>query len=136
MNKEKATAYIIKELGKHHTRNEIITALCEQMGLNWREAGQLIQEVESQHGRTIAARQSPLIIIFAIGLLIMGIGLTINNTLFFMDFFQSKNYVLSVDNALEIRTAYYQAGSLLVGISLIIGGVLGSWQTISKLLKE
>ena len=32
MDKEKATEFVIKELGKHHDRNEIIRALCEQMG--------------------------------------------------------------------------------------------------------
>jgi len=136
MNKEKATEFVIKELGKHHNRNEIITALCEQMGLNWREAGQLVQEIESQHGRTIAARQSPFIIIFGVGLLVLGIGITCYNTMFFLDFFQLQHDVLSVDNALEIRAAYYRAGALLVGISMIIGGIVGIWETISKLFRE
>jgi hypothetical protein len=136
MNKEKATEYVIRELGKHHNRNEIITALCEQMGLNWREAGQLVQEIESHHGHAIAARQSPIIIILGIGLLIVGIGLTCYSSIFFINFFQSQHDVLSIDNALEMRAAYYQAGSLIVGISMIIGGIAGSWKTISKLLKE
>jgi len=136
MNKEKATEFVIKELGKHHNRNEIITALCEQMGLNWREAGQLVQEIESQHGRTIAARQSPFIIIFGVGLLVLGIGITCYNTMFFLDFFQLQHDVLSVDNALEIRAAFYRAGALLVGISMIIGGIVGIWETISKLFRE
>jgi hypothetical protein len=136
MNKEKATEFVIRELGKHHNRNEIITALCEQMGLNWREAGQFVQEIESQHGRAIAARQSPIIIILGIGLLIAGIGITCYNSIFFLNFFQSRHDVLSVDNALEMRAAYYRAGSLVVGISMIVGGIVGSWETISKLLKE
>ena len=135
MNKEKATEFVIRELGKHHNRNEIITALCEQMGLNWQEAGKLVQEIESQHGRAIAARQSPIVIVLGIGLLIVGIGLTCYESMFFMNFFQSRHDVLSVDNALEIRSVYYQAGSLLTGISMIIGGIVGSWEVISKLLK-
>jgi len=136
MNKEKATEFVIKELGKHHNRNDIITTLCEKGGLNWREATQFIQEVESKHGRVIASRQSPLIIIFGICLLILGVGLTFYNLIFFMDFFQARHDVLSIDNAMQIRAVYYRAGSLVVGISMMIGGVTGSWETISKMFKE
>ena len=136
MNKEKATEFVIRELSKHHNRNDIIKALCEQMGLNWREAGQLVQEIESQHGRTIAARQSPIIVIFGVGLLVLGLGITCYNTMFFINFFQLPHDSLSMDNALDIRAAYYRAGALLVGVSMIIGGIVGSWETISKLFKE
>lgn len=136
MDKEKATQFVIKELGKHHNRNEIIVALCEQMGLNWREAELLIQEIESQHGRAITVRQSPIIIILAIGLLVVGMGLIGYNFLFFINFFQEQHNALSVDGALEIREVYYRVGSLITGICMVIGGVIGSWKTISNLLKE
>ncbi len=136
MNKETATEYVIRELGKHRNRNEIIMTLCERTSLNWQQAGQFIQEVESQHGRRIAVRQSPIIIMLGIGLLLAGIGLTCYSTLFFMNFFQARHDVLSIDNALEMRAAYYRAGSLFVGISMMVGGVAGAWETVSKLFKE
>jgi hypothetical protein len=136
MDKEKATEFVVKELGKHHSRNEIIIALCEQMGLNWQKAEQLVQEIESQHGRAIAARQSPIIIILGIGLLVTGMGIALYNSLFFINYFQAQHNALSVSDALEIRTAYYRAGSLIVGLSMITGGMVGSWKTISNLFKE
>ena len=136
MDKEKATEFVIKELGKHHDRNEIIRALCEQMGLNWGEAGKLVQEVEAGHGRAIAARQSPIIIVFGVGLLIVGLGITCYSSVFLISFFQSGHDALSIDNALDMRSAYYRFGSLALGISMIIGGLVGSWQTIASLFKE
>lgn len=55
---------IIKELSHHHSRNDIITKICDQSMLTWKEADSLLTEVETQNKRKIAARQSPLLIFF------------------------------------------------------------------------
>ena len=136
MNKEEATQFVVRELGRHHNRNEIIMTLCERMGFNWKEAERFVLEIESQHGRVIAARQSPIIIVLGIGLLIIGTGLTIYNLLFFVDYFSAQHNAFSVEGALEIRTMYYRVGSLLVGIAMIASGIVGSWKTISKLFND
>jgi hypothetical protein len=136
MNREEATQFVVRELGRHHNRNEIIVALCERMGLGWKEAECLVLEVESQHGRSIAARQSPIIIVLGIGLLVIGMGWSIYNMLFFVDYFSSQHNALSIEGALEIRTMYYRAGSLLVGIAMVVSGIVGSWGTISKLFND
>jgi hypothetical protein len=136
MDKDKATEFVVSELGKHHSRNEIIVALCEQMGLDWREAELLVQEIESQHGREIAARQSPLILIFGISLFITGLGLTCYNSFFFFDFFQSSHTDLTLDTAFELRALILRTVSLIAGIAMIVGGITGSWKTISKWISE
>lgn len=87
MDREKATEFVVKELGKHHSRNEIIVALCEQMGLNWREAELLVQEIESQQDRAIAIRQSPVLITLGIGIFLAGAWLTLNSALYITNFF-------------------------------------------------
>ena len=112
MNKEKATEFVVKELGKHHNRNEIIIALCEQMRLNWHEAELFVQETESQQDRAIAIRQSPVIIILGIGILLVGIGMALNSSLYIINFFRSQHNTFSVMDALELRTLYLQAGAL------------------------
>ena len=53
---EELTSLIIKELGKHRDRKEITRKVCEQAGLNWKEAEQLIVLVEARHRRTITTR--------------------------------------------------------------------------------
>jgi hypothetical protein len=134
MNKEKVTEFVISELGKHHSRNEIITTLCEKGRLHWSEAEKLVQEIEAEHGHTITARQSPIIIVLGVGLLIIGIGLTIYNAIFFINFFQTQHEVISVNSVFDARAIYYRSGALIAGILMIIGGLSGSWKTISDLL--
>ncbi|CAG1013344.1 hypothetical protein ANAEL_04675 [Anaerolineales bacterium] len=136
MDKEEATQFVVRELGRHHNRNEIIMALCERMGLNWKEAERFVLEVETHQGRTIAARQSPIILILGIGLFVVGTGLTIYNLLFFVDYFSSQHNAFSMEGALELRAMYYRVGSLLAGIAMIISGIVGSWKTISKLFMD
>ena len=136
MDQETAAEFVIKELGKHHSRNEIIVALCENMEINWPEAEQFLREIEQEHGREITARQSPLIIVLGLGLLIVGLGLTCYNSFFFYDFFQSQHTGFTVDNALEMRAVFYRTVSLVAGIAMIVGGIMGSWKSIASLLKE
>ena len=134
MNKEKATEFVVKELGKHHNRNDIIVTLCEQMKLNWREAELLVQEIESQQGRAIAIRQSPIIIVLGVGILLAGIWITFSNFLFFVGFFQSQHDTFSVMGTLELRALTIRAGSLISGLAMIAGGVIGSWKFFYRLL--
>lgn len=136
LNKEQATDFVIKELGKHRSQNEIIVALCEKTGANWAEAEKFLRQVEAQHGKTITARQSPILIIFGIGLLIVGLAITVNSSLYFVNYFQASHTAISVDEALGLRSFYLQLLSLLTGLGLIVGGLIGSWQTVSKLLQE
>jgi hypothetical protein len=57
---EELTAFIIKELGKLRSQQGFIQKVCEQGGLNWKDAERLITFVEAQHKGTIASRQTPL----------------------------------------------------------------------------
>jgi hypothetical protein len=55
MNNEELTSLIIKELGKHRERQDIVSKICEQSTLSWGEAERLVAEVEGQNKRKIAA---------------------------------------------------------------------------------
>jgi hypothetical protein len=136
MDKEKAVQFVIQELGKHHSREQITIALCEKWGFVWGNAEQLIREVEAAHGREITARQSPLILILGGVIFVTGLGLLINGSLFFINFLKAQSNGFSLDTALQLRTAYLQGGSLLAGIGMIIGALIGCWEQISNLLKE
>lgn len=136
MDKEKAADFVVKQLGKHHNRNEITLALCERMDLGWNEASRLVQEIESQNSRAIAARQSPIIIIFGVAIFIAGLGLTCYNSLYFVNYFQSQHNGVSLNAALELNTAYYRVGYLLTGLALMVSGIVGCWKTLSTFLKK
>ena len=68
---EELTKLIIKRLGKHHDRNEIIRSVCEESTLNWSEAEKLIDQVAAEHASTIAARQRPFLVFVSVGTLIL-----------------------------------------------------------------
>ena len=129
---EKLTNLIIKELGKHRSRNELVRAVCEQGVLNWADANRLIKQVEEQHRRTIATRQSPLLLFFSFGMLIIGVGLLIYNLQFFADLFQRE----TLDQLLSLRTSYYKIGSSLTGFGMLVGGMIGLWKTLLPLFGE
>ncbi len=132
MNKEQATQFVIKELGKHHNKNEIIVTLCEQMKINWRDAEKFISEVELQHKRSIASKQSPLIIFLSVMVLIGGLYLTINNGLYFFQYFITTHDTFSITGALDLRILYLRIGSFITGISMFLGGAIGLGKLFSK----
>jgi hypothetical protein len=80
MDQNAATQYVIRELGRHTQRNDIILYLCEQLKCSWSDAEKFIRDVEQKNRKTIAARQSPLLIVIGVftvigGLVLAGYGL-------------------------------------------------------------
>jgi hypothetical protein len=136
MDKEMAVQFVIQELGKHHSREQITMTLCEKWGFVWGNAEQLIREVEAAHGREITTRQSPLILILGGVIFVTGLWLCINSSLFFVRFLQAQANGPSLETALQLRTAYIQGGSFLASIGMMVGSVIGCWEQISNLLKE
>jgi hypothetical protein len=63
-------------------------------------------------------------------------GLAIYNLLFFVDYFSTQHNTFSVEGAMELRTMYYRAGSLLTGLAMTAGGGIGNWKTISRLFSD
>ena len=130
MTNEELTNLIIKDLGKHQDRKEIIRKVAENGHLNWTEAERFVDEVATQNKKKIAARQSPLLIFFSIGFLILGIGLLVYNLKFVMDFFQRD----TVGQILGLQSGYYRVAELVTGVGMTIGGFYGIWKTLADLL--
>ncbi len=129
---EEFTTFIIKELGKHHDRKEIIRRLCEQSQLNWNEAEQLIALVEAQHKRTIAVRQTPLLLFLSIGTLVIGLGLLAFNMQVLLAFFQ-KDLLAQV---LSVQSGYYRLIGLITGLAMTIGGMAGLWRAFGAIFPD
>jgi len=129
---EELTNLIIKELAKHHDRKNIIQKVCEGSNLNWTEAEHLVRQVETQHRRKIAGRQSPLLVVLSIGTLLLGLGLLAYNMQFLIHFFQKD----ILGQIVSLRSGYYEVAGLLTGLSMTIGGLYGLWKTLTSLLPD
>ena len=126
MNKETATDFVIRELGKHHSRNDIIQRLCEVTSMNWGQAEDFVREVETKNASTIAQKQSPLITFIGVLTIIAGFGLsmwvayeTLNGYIIFL---------LSFPIPYLGNITYF-----VVGIGMIAGGIRGMWETLTRL---
>jgi hypothetical protein len=129
---EELTNLIIKKLGKHHDRNDIISIVCERSTLSWTEAAKLIEQIEVEHGSIIAGRQRPFLILVSAGTLILGIGLLFYNSQFFIGFFQRGVF----EQIISLQGGYYRVIGLLTGVGMAVGGLLGLGKSVWPLLKE
>ena len=132
MNKEELIELVIRELGKHHERRDIVARICEQSTLGWGEAEQLVAEVESQHKRKIAARQGPFLVLVSIGTLVIGLGLLIYNIELIAAIFNKD----LLGQILSLRSGYLQLVSLVTGLGMTVGGLYGIWNALTALMPE
>ena len=132
MNKEELTPFIIKELGRHRERQDIVNRICEKSTLSWTEAEQMIDEVESQNRRTIAGRQGPLLIFLSIATMILGIALIAYNMEILLAIFQQD----LLGQILSLQSGYYRAAALITGLAMAVGGLYGLWTSLASLLPE
>lgn len=129
---EELTAFIVRELTKHHDRKEIVRKVCERGGLDWKDAERLVDLVEAQHGRTIATRQTPLLLFFSIGTLLLGIGLMAMNLQPLLAFFQKD----VIGQVLSAQGGYYQILGLVTGLGMSTGGLVGLWKAMGAIFPE
>lgn len=129
---EELTTFIIKELTKHHDRKDIIQKICERWGMNWKDAERLITLVESNHKRTIATGQTPLLLFLSIGTLLLGIGLLAFNMQVLLAFFQKD----VLGQVLSLQGSYYRIVGLITGLGMTAGGLVGLWKAFGAIFPE
>lgn len=128
MNDEELTNLVIKELSKHHERQDIVQRVCEQSSLNWSQAERLIAEIEAKNKKKIAARQGPFLIIVSIGTLLLGIGLLAYNMELIVAIFNKD----LLGQILSLQSGYYRLAALVTGLGMTIGGFYGVWTTLAS----
>ena len=132
MNTEELTDMIIRELGKHHDRKEIVRKICEASTLDWRGAEKLLADVEAEHKGKIAARQGPLLMLLSIGTLLLGIGLVAYNIEILVAIFSSD----LLGQILGVRSGYYRIAALITGLGMTVGGLYGVWTTLASFFPD
>lgn len=132
MNQDQITNLIIKELGKNHDRQEIVRKICEVSTMNWGEAEKLVQDVESQNKRKIAAKRGPFLIFVSIGTLLLGIALLVYNMEILIAIFNRD----LLGQVLSLQSGYYRIVSLVTGFGMTIGGFYGVWTTLGSFFPD
>lgn len=123
---EQLTQKVVAQLSKQRSRNEIIRMVCEESGVNWSEAEQLVKEVEAQHAHAIARRQSPLMIFLSIGSLLIGAAMLAYSAEFFMALFHEQ----ALEMILSARSGYLRLIGALTGTGMVVGGLIGLYDTL------
>lgn len=126
MNEQQAIDFVIRELGHHGQRNEIIRQLCEYGGMSWGQAEKFILKVESEHKQKIAARQSPLIA--TIGGITILVGLVIAINIILRTLQGEIIFLLSIPIPYSGNIAYF-----VTGMAMIAGGLRGTWSVLRNL---
>ncbi len=130
MNKEETTTFIINELGRQRDRNDILLILCRELDIEWKQAERLIQDVEAAGGQQIARRQSPLLIVIGLAVIIGGLALITYGIWYFWTFTQ-------LDPTQQLVTSQYlylAAGSMITGLAMIVGGIIGFRKVLAGIL--
>ena len=126
MNQQEATDFVIRELGKHRQRNDIIHKLCETGGMNWGDAEKFMRRVEAENKSAIARKQSPLITLMGIGTIILGLALTL-----WVAIETLQGYIIFF---LSFPVPYL--GNIfyfITGLAMLLGGMWGMWDTIIRI---
>jgi hypothetical protein len=127
--------FVVREYGRHRSRDEIIRALSEQHYLAWSEAHELMAQIERDHGRKIALRQSPFFIILGVVTIIGGCILMARSG-YYLYWMYSRGPELSGIAAISMsRSLVYMCVQLVTGLAMVLGATIGLGQTIKGLFK-
>lgn len=128
MNDE-LTTFIIKELDRHHDRKKIIQKVCKKGGLYWKEAERLFVLVEARHKNTTVIPQTPVLLFWSIGILIIGIGLVAYNTEILVAFFQKDVPA----QTLSLQGSSFRTIGLFAGAGMTAVGMACLWKALGSL---
>jgi hypothetical protein len=131
MQKEEIITFVVDELAKQHSRNEIIRRLCERTGMMWPDAEKLVRQIEADHGQDIRARQSPLLVALSVAIFIGGVGSILYCAVYFISF--ANTDAITIPNP---RGVVFAIGALFTGITMIAGSLFGLRQTIKELFED
>ncbi len=126
---EDLTTFIIRELDRQHDRKKIIQKVCKKSGLHWKEAERLFVLVAARHKNTAVIPQTPVLLFWSIGILIVGIGLLAYNAEIVFALFHRD----VLQQALSLQGGSFRMMGLLVGTGLTAVGMACLWKALGTL---
>ncbi len=131
MNEDEIQPYIVKQLALGRDRNDVIMEVCKQQSLDWAQAESLVHEVETFDEDSIIKRQSPIVVLLALAVILGGFVLVTASGVALWDFIgmSSPQRVAYALNLYEVVVIF------IIGIAMITGGVIGLRKVIGVFLK-
>jgi hypothetical protein len=109
--------------------DDIVMAVCSTTGMEWNDADKYVRGIAQERGSTIHMRKLPLHLGLSLLVLLIGAGLVIINAKFFLAYAQAD----AAAEILSVRQAILRAIAVGTGVRMAVGGLVGLWQTLSKL---
>ena len=130
-DEELLTEYIIQQLGKHISRNDIIYDICQRTQRDWNSVNTMVAAVEQTHAKEIARKASPLLLVVALGLFIGGIWIAGGAFVYYVNLISTGNFSL---DPLSLRRDYLTVIQLVTGTAMIFGALVGAIDQVWKMV--
>lgn len=130
MNEDQARAFVVRELGMHRDRDDILLVLCRELNIDWSRAEQFVSDVELQYGQRIARKQSPLLMVIGLGVILAGLALTTYGVWEIFEFVQME----TAQQLVYSQYMYFVGASMITGLAMIVGGIIGFRRIFSAIL--
>lgn len=127
------TEYVVHQLGRNVSQNDLIYDLCQRTGASWEQVSRFVSEVEQKHQRVIARKQSPLYFVIGIGIFLGGIFLFCWAFTSLIRFVGSGNISL---NPLDLRRDYFTVIRLGTGLAMMIGSAIGMVRLLISIMAK
>lgn len=127
------TEYVIRQLGKNVSQNDLIYDVCQRTGASWDQVTKFVAEVEQKHHRAIAQRQSPLYFVIGIGIFLGGFFLFCWSLTSLVSFLSAGNISL---NPLDLRRDYFTVIRLGTGLAMIVGSTIGMVRLLISIMAK
>ncbi|MBN1977375.1 MAG: hypothetical protein JW918_08235 [Anaerolineae bacterium] len=124
---EKTVEYVVKELGKHRSENDIIRTVVHLENVSWEEARRMVAAVKVKCKGQIARRQSPILV--AIGMVTFLGGVALAAGMVIATLMGINLFFLSLPIPYLGNVIYF-----LTGLGMMAGAAWGSGSVILEFL--
>jgi hypothetical protein len=128
--RDETVKYVVKELGKHQSEDDVIRTVVYLEGISWEEAKRIVAEIKVRRRGQIVRRQSPVLIGVGIVTFIGGLALCVCMVTmalegFYVSFFDCLDVSISVRDAVAL---------FVIGLGMMAGGAYGIGPVVLDLL--
>ncbi len=131
MDYAQATEYVVDQLGRRVSRDDIIFSLCQMTGESWPQASAFVEQIEKEKHSKIAMGQLPLLMILGGGTIAVGAVITLLCLYFFAPLFTSRPL-----DVVALSRSYRMVIWLLTGVAMIAGGTYGTFRAIWQIWRR